>query len=296
LLFLAASATNEYFQMIRPYVNRTMFELYWQRFAEPVEFVTLTARRRDGSLLIGGFRHGETKVTVPVQADSLDRVSIDTGFLRAISQAGLAGAKSVHRLKPALSFFSLANTDSDVMLPEAEAILLASAFEALLGSEGARGLGKRFGELFRDYGGVTVDNALSDRPGIRIDPHFEKEQRGWFVHRKWAEELYDLRSKCVHGEPLSRRQWGWQPAEHLVIGAFAFPLAVKAILKGEWYYALTRIDEACFSSLDLILARTGWDKEDATNLTVWQAAINAAKSKITVAKAVRAWEQRHPAQ
>ncbi len=296
LLYLAASATNDYFQMIPRYVNRTMFELYWQRFIEPVNFVTLTARRRNGSLPIGGFRHGEIKVTVPVQSDSLDLVCIDTGFLRAISQAGLAGAKSVHRLKPALSFFSLATTDSDVMLPEAEAILLASAFETLLGCKGAYMLGKGFGELFRDYGGVIVDNALSNRPGIRIDREHEKDQRGWFVHRKWAEELHHLRSKYVHGEPLSCRQWGWQPAEHLVIGAFAFPLAVKAILREEGHYTLTRKDEVCCCALDLILAKTGWDKDNGTNLTVWQATVNEAKRKSRVAKAVRALEQEHSAQ
>ena len=55
LLFLAASAHNDYFHQLLPnYVNRAMFDLYWQRFTEPVDSVSLSARRRDGELLIGG--------------------------------------------------------------------------------------------------------------------------------------------------------------------------------------------------------------------------------------------------
>ncbi len=106
LLFLAASAHNDYFEQLPNYVNRAMFDLYWQRFTEPVDFVTLTARRRDGELLIGGYRHGQVKFTVPIQAESSRLVSPDTGLLRAVDAAQAESSDVTRRLRAALSFFS----------------------------------------------------------------------------------------------------------------------------------------------------------------------------------------------
>jgi hypothetical protein len=76
----------------------------------------------------------------------------------------------------------------------------------------------------------------------------------------------------------------------------AAPLAAKTILREEGHYALTRTDEVCCCALDLILAKAGWDNDNGTNQTVWQAAVNEAKRKSRVAKAVRALEQKHSAQ
>ncbi len=289
LLFLAASAENAYFQQLRQYVNRAMFDLYWQGFTEPTGFITLTARRRDGDLLIAGYKHGQVKFTVPIQADSREPISPDLGFLQALQVAEAAGSETTRRLRAALSFFSLASTDSEVMLPEAEVILMASAFEQLLEAhDGARDLSQKFSNLFSSFGSVTVTQAVSTRVGIVVDPNYATAQRTWFVHRKWIEEFYHLRNAYAHGNTLSARTWGWLRPEHLVIAAFALPLTVKLCLKQEGHYTLTDEDEVRCHALDYLLAKTDWREFQQSNLTVWQEQLQAAARKVRLARAMAA--------
>jgi hypothetical protein len=289
LLFLATLAQNEYFQQLRQYVNRAMFDIYWQGFTEPTEFVTLSARRRDGELLIGGYKHGQVKFTVPIQAELRHPIAPDLEFLKALQAAEMTVSSTVRRLKAGLSFLSLASTDSDAMLPEAEIVLMASAFEQLLGGYGARALSQKFGDLFNPFGAATVAQALTARSGIVVDPNYTSAQKAWFVHRKWIEELYHLRNAFAHGTAPSARSWGWLRLEHLVIAAFAFPLAVKLCLEQEGHYTLSHQDEVRCHALDLLLAATDWREFQESNMTVWQTQLSQASRKIRVNKAVKAF-------
>lgn len=121
----------------------------------------------------------------------------------------------VNRLKAALSFLSLANTDSDAMVPDAEIVLMISAYEQLLAPSetGARHLAQSLSALFEKFGSVTVEQALNNRPGIYLDPKYETEHRVWCVHRKWMEEMYHLRNSYAHGDPITSRTWGWAPLD-----------------------------------------------------------------------------------
>jgi hypothetical protein len=292
LLYLAAMARNEYFQQIRSYVNRTMCDLYWQRFTEPVDYISVTARRRDGQLMSGGYKHGEVKFTVPPQADSRESVSVDVAFVEALNRAVAGTPDLMRRLKPAVAFLSLANTDSDAMPRSAEVILMGAAFEQLLEANGAYELSKKFGDLFQSFGSVKVEEALKVRIGIRVNRKHVADQRSWFVHRKWIEELHKLRSAHVHGECLSARTWGWQPSEHLVMAAFTFPLAVKLLLSESGHYTLTRSDKASLGALDELLACMGWQESGPAGANVWQERLHKSKSRLRVDDAVRAFERR----
>ncbi len=296
LLYLAAMATNEYFQQVANYVNRTMFDLYWQRFTEPVDYVTLTARRRDGQLMIGGYKHGEIKLTMPAQADLRDAAEVDNGLVEATNKALASNSVLLRRLKPALSFLSLANTDSDVTGPPAEVILMGSAFEQFLEAYGARKLSQKFGDLLLGFGSVTVDEAQKARPGMVVDPKYHAAQKNWFVHRKWMEEFYHLRNFYVHGEDLSARTWGWIPLEHLVMAAFAFPLAVKLLLSESGYHALSRGDKVRCGALDLLLGSTQWVQSAGSNATMWQEKLLESSRKLSVNEAVKAYRKMHPDQ
>jgi hypothetical protein len=162
----------------------------------------------------------------------------------------------------------------------------------LLEGYGARVLSQKFGDLFGPFGSVTVDQALSSRSGIVLDQNYASDQRGWFVHRKWIEELYHLRNAYVHGGLPTNRTWGWLRLEHLVVAAFAFPLAVKLSLEREGRYALTREDRVRCNALDLLLAKTDWRGSQGSNLTVWQEQLNEARHMVTVHKAVAAYRAR----
>jgi hypothetical protein len=108
---------------------------------------------------------------------------------------------------------------------------------------------------------VTVDDARKERPDIQIDtstPEIAAAQPKWWVHRKWVEELYDVRSKVVHKGDHSSRSWGWQIGEHLVMAAHVFPLTVKLMLEKEGHYAPTDDDRGACLATDLLLVEKQW--------------------------------------
>jgi hypothetical protein len=268
LLFWAAWARNEYYPRFGgAYVNSSNFRPVGQAYrGDAPRFIAVSARRRDGSTTDGGYKHGEFKFNLPVQVSIREAASVDTGLLAALDAAQAAESVTVERLRTALPFVELANTDDEFMTEHAEAILMGSAFEQLLaGDASAYKLGRKFGALFGQFGGVTVGEASRVRPGIEIDestPDRAEAQPKWWVHRKWIEELYDVRSKVVHRGHHGDRSWGWQVGEHLVMAAHVFPLAVKLMLEREGHYVPTDEDRASCLATDLLLAEARWVADD----------------------------------
>jgi hypothetical protein len=296
-LFLVTFSMNEYFEQVRQYANSSMFTVYHQSFTLPIDFIAVNSRRRDGSLMIGGYRHGEMKFTVPVYADTTGEFRLlDSDLLAALERAASAGSTVLSRLRPALSFLSLASTDSDAMSQDAEIILMISAYEQLLAPSetGARHLALALSLLLERFGSVSVDSALKNRPGIEVNAKYEKEQRGWPVHRKWMEELYQLRNAYAHGDATNSRTWGWLPLEHLVMAALVFPLSVKLLLEAEGHYRMTRRDEIMGTALGGLLGQSDWlePAEKNPNNTRWHETLRNAASANRVARAVRSWQEK----
>ena len=300
LLFLASWAGNQYFpRFAGDYTNSSSFRVVAQAFTgnKPV-YMTVGARRRDGNAWDGGYKHGELHFSTPAQCPLRDACPVDTPFLAALNDALAGGSTTIERLRTALPFVQLANTDDDVMTADAEAILMASAFEQLLDGGGKKyRLGKSFGEQFQDFGNVTVACALQTRPDIEIDPKYADAQREWWVHRKWIEELYSLRNKVAHVGSHGTRRWGSRPDEHLVMAAFVFPLAVKLLLSREGHYSVTSVDQAHCGAIDKLLAATAWDTEpegDGTG-SAWHSFIAEAVQGHELEKSIRAFLKEHPA-
>jgi hypothetical protein len=160
--------------------------------------------------------HGRVRFSIPPQCSTREAATIDEGFLTALDAANAAKSDTTERLRIAVLFVQRANADDDAMTLTAEALLMGSAFEQLLdGPSKAYQLGKKFGELFREFGSVTVAEALEKRPGIEVDtknPEYADAQLRWWVHQKWLEELYDVRSKSAHDGHHAHRPWGSRTA------------------------------------------------------------------------------------
>jgi hypothetical protein len=268
LLFLGAWARNEYFPKVGgAYVNSSQFRLVGQAYSGAMpRYISLSARRRDGSTLDGGYKHGQVKFHLPVQVSLRDCAEIDEELLAALDRARAAGSDVLDRLRTAIPFVELANSDDDFMTLHNEAILMGSAFEQLLrGDASSYKLGQRFAEMFSQFGNVTVSEAQKARPEIEVDtsdPARAAAQSKWWVHRKWMEELYDVRSKVVHkGSPASRT-WGWSMFEHLAMAAHVFPLTVKLLLAEEDHYVLTDRDRVASLIVDKLLASPKWIGDD----------------------------------
>ena len=222
----------------------------------------------------------------------------DEPFLAGLDAAQAKGSPTLGRLQSALRFVSLANTDDDLMAENAEAILMASAFDQLLlsGSKSsAYNLGRKFGALFSDFGTTTVADAMKARPDIEIDPKYVAAQPGWWVHRKWIEELYDARSQGVHKGHHAARKWGWGLHEHLVMAAHVFPLTVKLLLSREGHYKLTDDDCAAAWAVDKLLAVTNWeDGPDEGVASVWAKIVSDCWRHLKFKQQVEKFKKEHP--
>jgi hypothetical protein len=278
-LFLACMSRNDYVRGWGSYVNSANFELVWQRFTYPISSVTLVARRRDGHQTTGGYSHQEIRITEPLQARLSGAVGVDLRLLNALDASN---AQPVgQRIQSALAFVALASTDSGVMLDSAEVILIVSAVEQLIdGAENGREFCKRVSRLLDRFGAVRVADSLTERVVIVIDPKYEVDQKQWWLHKKWAEEIYDLRSSFVHlGSRDNSRSWGWTNLEHLLMSAFTFPLLVKLLLNEAGTYELHVEDEAACLAIDHILAAPRWFDRDGGPL--WTKAITDAHMALT---------------
>lgn len=302
LLFLGSWSCNDYYPRFGgEYVNSTNFRIVGQAFSGAMpSYIAVSARRRDGSTTDGGYEHGEFKFSLPPQISIREPASVDEKFLDALDAAHAAGSTVIERLRTALPFVELANTDDEFMTEHAEAILMGSAFEQLLaGDASAYKLGKKFGELFGQFGSLTVDEARKVRPDIQIDTStaaIAAAQPKWWVHRKWMEELYDVRSKVVHKGDHSSRSWGWQIGEHLVMAAHVFPLAVKLMLEKEGHYAPTDEDRAACLATDLLLVETQWveDRDGRDTGHSWHEVINKTTSSVRFDKIWEKYKKEHP--
>jgi hypothetical protein len=300
LLFLASWAENEYFHPFGGhYVNSAAFRMVGQAYtgASPV-YIAVSARRRAGRSLDGGYRHGEFKFSIPVQVSVRDAAHVDEGFLAALNAADAANSLTLERLRSALPFVELANTDDDLITEHAEAILMGSAFEQLLaGDASAYKLSRKFGVLFVQFGSVDVATAKAARSDVEVDadPTRAAAQLKWWVHKKWIEELYDVRSKVVHKGKHSTRKWGWQLDEHLVMAALLFPLAVKLLLQRDGYYTLTDDDRIRCLAVDKLLGATGWDERSEDDRTTrWDAIMSKVRSDYSFEKVMEAIKREHP--
>jgi hypothetical protein len=205
LLFLASWAANEYFTPVGSYVNDTSFQLYFQRFTEPVDFVSLSYRKRDGRVLYSGPRHGEIHSTMPLNCSSC-QFQVETDFLASLNAADAARSPVMQRLKAVLPLVRLANTDNDVMSLDSEAALMGFAFEQYFQAYKARDLASKFDALFAGYGKTTALEARAQRPGIYPDPdpRYTQAQLGWFVAKLWILEFHQYRSTVAHGGVVGR--------------------------------------------------------------------------------------------
>lgn len=302
LFFLASWSCNDHYPRFGgDYVNSSNFRLVGQAYSGSMPgYIAVSARRRDGSTTDGGYEHGEFKFSLPLQVSIREAACVDMKLLAALDAANSSGSTVIDRLRTALPFVELANTDDEFMTEHAEAILMGSAFEQLLaGDASAYKLGKRFGELFGQFGSVTVDDARKERPDIQIDTstlEIAAAQPKWWVHRKWMEELYDVRSKVVHKGDHSSRSWGWQIGEHLVMAAHVFPLTVKLMLEKEGHYAPTDEDRGACLATDVLLVEKQWveDRDGRNEGRSWHEVIYKTRSSVRFDSIWQKYKEKHP--
>jgi hypothetical protein len=263
LLALAMFSGQRFFEPHRFHINSTPFRPVFQGFDRQKHDgnFSLHVRRRDGPLIMGGLEFQKTIWQQPPETVGLARSLPSAPFAQALDRARRANGALWNSLNGSIPFFLLANTDDQQMPDETAVLLSAMAIEKLLVSDqrsGALVVAEKFGDLWHPFGRLT----LSKTDKIRRDPNpcHAVEQNGWFVHKKWAKELYEARSSVAHRGPDARRSANWEPWQHVVLSAFTYPLLVKILLEKERHYGPTDEDIGACEALDQLLVE-GFERE-----------------------------------
>src|SRR5262249_4084609 len=140
-----------------------------------------------------------------------------------------------------------------------ELIIMATAYEQLFDAKADKHkLATRFGNLFAPFTLHTAAEALTQRRDIYTQREYREAQLNWPLHKKWLHEMYKVRSKAAHTRQVHTLPWGWNLREHLVMGAWVFPLVIKLKLAADGHYVLSQDDRARCRSVDRLLVVTNW--------------------------------------
>jgi hypothetical protein len=233
LLAFAGLASREFFHW--NYWNRDNFHLVVQAFRSPVRGVAVSSRRRDGqatSYLTGG----SYRVFLPSHVHLPVRMELDVDLLTALLAA--RDSSLWPQLLEGITNFNLANTDSDVVRPEVEAVLMIGAFERVLDCTRGREeeLAERLESSFSPAVPLTPRDCSRESTNRRVTEDFSK--RG-SVRDGWIRDFFRLRGNLAHGRIQPKYSSIWSLHEHLLLGAYLLPLLVKQVLAREGYLSVT---------------------------------------------------------
>lgn len=247
LLAFSVIAENQYYRQGGAYFNSTHFQHMHQRFQLGSKYVAPHTRRRDGSILHGGYKHGELKFSIPLQAWGRHDARPNTTLLHSLVALSNQTTNDAAAIRQAIDWFLLANSDAEYVSEQTEVILMGSAFEALFQvqdiQEKKAALMNRLPKLF-----VGCLSKKTKKAGL----DGSKGMRSWKI--LWMDEFYWLRSKIVHGGKINSARMIWSLKEHLTIAAIILQISVQLILAEKGCYSLSSDDEACADGIDHFLA------------------------------------------
>jgi len=255
MIMLAAFSANTYGHVNSWCANAQMFQLDIAVFTSPPGYVSISHRRRDGISGTAGARWGYPLFFIPRECAGTLPITVDRRLAKAVGPLYQTNPDLGRRLALAMPLFGLANTDSTLVGPDAELIMMAAAFDALLDTAKAKAFANRVAELMNSYGSVRVSGLV--KRDVRRVSREETGASSW-LHYAWADEFYTRRNMLAHGKDPGLRQWTWEWYEHLAMGSFIFPLLVKLVLAGEGIYELTWDDKARCDAVDTLLSETEW--------------------------------------
>lgn len=228
------------------------YQVVIQQFPTPFTgSVVARHRRKDGD--------GETRVLISAGAQNfqipehLDLVgqaqpSIDLPLLHALETAHeKLDAKLWGPYEASITQFLVANGDSPDVPLDAESIATYAALERLVDADHKKpDFVNRVAACLAEVDGAVWASDL------RAELLSNQAPRD--VVTAWLEGLYSLRGNAGHGYPVSKlRNATWSQHEHLLAGAFVYPLALKCKLQRADYYRLTSQDVVDIVGLDLLL-------------------------------------------
>lgn len=241
LLTVGGLSAREFFGLGMFYCNSDHFTWVIQGFDGRFVGAAITRRRRDGRTL-NYVPAKSYRVDKPHHIGGIMRTRIDVPLLKAL----LAARKFDwwESMFESIFWFNRANTDSDTITMEGEAVETIGAFERLLGLKGGdeRLLRRAFVEAFSP----PEDLRASDSPRANIS----RLKGCATVREAWIADFFRLRGDHSHGRKRPQYPSIWTLEEHLLLGAYAFPLLLKKLLSARELYQPTREDVAKLNAFE----------------------------------------------
>jgi len=180
------------------------------------------------------------------------RAPIDVPFLRALYAA--QGQPWWDHAFEAISAFSRANTDNQSVLPQSEATQMIGAFERLFGLAGGdeKALRKSLSTRFVPVPELPFTSC--ERFAARRYATCSS------VREAWIADFFRLRGHLSHGHRGNKYPSAWSLNEHLLLGAFLFPLLLKLMLAEAQLYTLSSRDRASLNAFEKLAAAHPFEK------------------------------------
>ena len=241
LLTISGLSAREFFGLGMFYCNSDHFSCVIQTCESTFAGTAITRRRRDGRTL-NYVSANSFRVDKPHHVGGIMRTRLDLPLLKALMAA--RKCDWWENFFEAIFWFNRANTDSDTITKEIEAVEIVGAFERLLGLVGGdeRSLRRAFIEAFVPKEELSC--AASRRASI------QRFKGCSSVREAWIADLFRLRGDHSHGRKKPRYPSTWSLDEHLLLAAFAFPLLAKQLLSTRGLYVPTRNDVAHVSAFE----------------------------------------------
>ena len=212
-----------------------------------------------------GERSTLTTFAPPLQSYLCTSLNIDRPFFDA-----LCSDLNPDWLQEALDFYLLATRDEQFLNESYELILMASAYERLLGASDSTGMQEHIRNLLAPYRSEETVASLRSSGKSVSSKSRDREVELAFAnappHEGWAVDFYNARNRVVHRRKLKEAA-GWTSWEHLLMAGHLFPLLVKLKLMALGHYALTSSDEERLHAIDPLLAAPSWEKD--TDSSPW---------------------------
>ena len=224
------------------------YQVVIQAFTEPYTgSVSLTHRRKDGhsSVMLG---QSDVHFVRPAHLVSQGEPNINLRLLAALQSVQTLPQAIHEHVDASVTQYLLANSDSPDVPLEAESIATYAALERVSDSDQTlKDIRKKLPALLAMVEGSPWAGHLRDELGLPSDGEMP-------VLHAWLQQIYALRGNVAHGKPAHWAPQQWSQHEHLVAGAFIYPLALKCLLAQHKLYALNEEDVGWTLGLEGLLS------------------------------------------
>ncbi len=149
--------------------------------------------------------------------------------------------------------YNLANTDNALIAPEAEMVLLHSAFDAIFRK--VEDNPKDRAKVFHDYVGCPLKTITDLQDDSCLATPITKRDNGKNLSliEHWIRDFKLTRGHCAHGGTTRNYPGIWSQKNHLVLGSFILPLLVKKRMKSAGFYRWSHTDQANLAAFERLV-------------------------------------------